>query len=63
MNQLACQSCMRDRGYSLQIRPELTMTKRMKTADLREFDAAQHFDGEAVVAAYLTDILEANGPG
>ena len=29
---------------------------------LPEFDAAQYFDSDAAVAAYLTDILEANDP-
>ncbi len=38
------------------------MTKRIKAADLPEFDAAPYLDSEAAVAAYLTDILEANDP-
>ena len=38
------------------------MTKRIKVADLPEFDAAKYLDSEAAVAAYLTDILEANDP-
>ena len=38
------------------------MTKRIKTVDLPEFDAAPYFDSEAAVVAYLTDILEANDP-
>jgi len=38
------------------------MTQRIKVADLPEFDAAPYLDSEAVVAAYLTDILEANDP-
>jgi probable addiction module antidote protein len=41
---------------------EMTMTKRIKASDLPEFDAAQYLDSEAAVAAYLTDILEANDP-
>lgn len=36
------------------------MSKRMKVADLPEFDAAPYLDDEAAVAAYLTDILAAN---
>jgi probable addiction module antidote protein len=36
------------------------MTKRIKAAALPEFDAARYLDSEAAVAAYLTDILEAN---
>ena len=35
------------------------MTKRIKAADLPEFDAAPYLDGEKAIAAYLTDILEA----
>jgi probable addiction module antidote protein len=38
------------------------MTKRIKAADLPEFDAAPYLDNEASVAAYLTDILDANDP-
>jgi len=38
------------------------MTKRIKVADLPEFDAAEYLDSEEAVAAYLTDILEANDP-
>ena len=38
------------------------MTKRIKTVDLPEFDAAPYLNSEAAVAAYLTDILEANDP-
>jgi probable addiction module antidote protein len=36
--------------------------KRIKVADLPEFDAAPYLDGEATIAAHLTDILEANDP-
>jgi probable addiction module antidote protein len=39
---------------------EMTMTQRIKVADLPEFDAALYLDSEAAIAAYLTDILEAN---
>ena len=38
------------------------MTKRTRVADLPEFDAAPYLDNEASVAAYLTDILDANDP-
>ncbi len=38
------------------------MTKRIKVADLPEFDAAKYLDSEEAVAAYLTDILEAGDP-
>jgi probable addiction module antidote protein len=38
------------------------MTKRIKVADLPDFDAAPYLDREEAVAAYLTDILEANDP-
>jgi probable addiction module antidote protein len=36
------------------------MSKRVKTADLPEFDAAPYLDSEESIAAYLTDILDAN---
>jgi probable addiction module antidote protein len=36
--------------------------KRIKVADLPEFDAAPYLDSEAAIAAYLTDILDANDP-
>lgn len=38
------------------------MTKRIKAADLPDFDAARYLDSEGAIAAYLTDILEANDP-
>ena len=40
----------------------MTMTKRIKVADLPEFDAAKYLDSDTAIAAYLTDILEANDP-
>ena len=39
---------------------ETNMNKRIKVADLPEFDAAPYLESEAAIAAYLTDILEAN---
>ena len=36
------------------------MSKRIKVADLPKFDAARYLDNETTIAAYLTDILEAN---
>jgi probable addiction module antidote protein len=36
------------------------MNKRIKAVDLPEFDAAPYLDSETAIAAYLTDILEAN---
>ena len=36
------------------------MSKRINVAELPTFDAAPYLDGEASIAAYLTDILEAN---
>ena len=38
------------------------MTKRIKVADLPEFDAAKYLDSDTAIAAYLTDILQANDP-
>jgi probable addiction module antidote protein len=36
------------------------MSKRINVADLPEFDPAPYLDSEDAIAAYLTDILEAN---
>lgn len=36
------------------------MNKRIKVADLPEFDSARYLDSEEAIAVYLTDILEAN---
>jgi probable addiction module antidote protein len=36
------------------------MTQRIKVDDLPEFDAAPYLDSETSIAAYLTDILDAN---
>lgn len=36
------------------------MCKRIKAVDLPEFDATPCLDSEEAIAAYLTDILEAN---
>ena len=38
------------------------MTRRIKVADLPEFDSARYLDNEEAIAVYLTDILEANNP-
>ena len=40
---------------------EKTM-KRIKVADLPEFEVAPYLDSEDAVAAYLTNIIEANDP-
>jgi probable addiction module antidote protein len=37
--------------------------QRIKVDDLPEFDAARYLDSEEAVAAYLTDILNANDAG
>ena len=36
------------------------MSKRIKLTDLPEFDSAPYLDSEVAIAAYLTDILQAN---
>ncbi|OOG49936.1 addiction module antidote protein [Polaromonas sp. C04] len=36
------------------------MSKRIKVDELPEFDAAPYLDSDTAIAAYLTDILEAN---
>ena len=38
------------------------MTKRTKVANLPDFNAAPYLDNAEAVAAYLSDILEANDP-
>ncbi len=38
------------------------MSKRIKAADLPDFDAARYLDSEEAIAAYLTDIIAANDP-
>ncbi|MCC6658562.1 MAG: putative addiction module antidote protein [Rhodocyclaceae bacterium] len=38
------------------------MAKRIKAVELPDFDAARYLDSEEAIAAYLTDILEANDP-
>ncbi len=38
------------------------MTARIHVDELPEFDAAPYLDSEAVIVAYLSDILEANDP-
>ncbi len=43
--------------------PRRDMTNRVKVADLPEFDAARYLDSDIAIAAYLTDILEANNRG
>jgi len=39
------------------------MTKRIKVAELADFDAAPFLNSEEAIAAYLTDILAANDAG
>jgi probable addiction module antidote protein len=39
------------------------MTKRIKVDALPAFDAAPYLDSEEAIAAYLTDILQANDAG
>jgi len=36
--------------------------KRIKVADLPEFEVAPYLDSEDAIAAYLTNIIEANDP-
>jgi probable addiction module antidote protein len=38
------------------------MNKPIKVAELPEFDPARYLESETSIAAYLTDILEANDP-
>lgn len=39
------------------------MKKTIKIAELAEFDAARYLDSEDSIAAFLTDILDANDAG
>ena len=39
------------------------MTKRIKVDELPVFDATSYLDSEQAIAAYLTDILQANDAG
>lgn len=41
----------------------MAMKKKIKAQDLPVFDTAAYLDSEATIAAYLTDILEANDAG
>ncbi|MDD5175767.1 MAG: putative addiction module antidote protein [Sterolibacterium sp.] len=38
------------------------MTKKIRIADLPEFDVAEHLDSEQAMAEYLTIVLEENDP-
>lgn len=38
-------------------------TKKIKATELPEFDAAAYLDNEKAIAAFLTDVLEANNAG
>ncbi len=38
------------------------MTKKIKVADLPEFDITEHLDSEQAIAEYLTIVLEENDP-
>jgi probable addiction module antidote protein len=38
------------------------MTKKIRLADLPEFDATEYLDSEQAIAEYLTVILEENDP-
>jgi probable addiction module antidote protein len=40
-----------------------TMSKKIKVDDLPEFDAARYLDNEETIAAYLSDILQAQDAG
>lgn len=38
------------------------MTKKIKIADLPEFDITEHLDSDQAIAEYLTIVLEENDP-
>ena len=39
------------------------MTKKIKIADLPEFDITEHLDSEQAIAEYLTIVLDDDDPG
>ncbi|HPA48300.1 MAG TPA: putative addiction module antidote protein [bacterium] len=38
------------------------MTRKIKIADLPEFDITEHLDSEEAIAAYLSAVIEENDP-
>ena len=38
------------------------MTRKIKVADLPEFDITEHLDSEQAIAEYITIVLEENDP-
>ncbi len=38
------------------------MTKKIKIADLPDFDITEHLDSESAIAEYLTIVMEENDP-
>lgn len=38
------------------------MSRKIKVADLSEFDIAEHLDSEEAIAAYLTAVIDENDP-
>ena len=38
------------------------MTRKIKVADLPEFDITEHLDSEQAIAEYITIVLEENNP-
>jgi probable addiction module antidote protein len=38
------------------------MAKKLKVAELAEFDAAEYLDSEAAIAAYLTSMMDEGDP-
>ena len=39
------------------------MVKKIRVADLPEFDIAEHLDSDQAIAEYLTIVMEENDPG
>jgi probable addiction module antidote protein len=50
-------------GVSELRKEKATMTARIKVDELSAFDASPYLDSEEAIAAYLTDILQANDAG
>jgi probable addiction module antidote protein len=57
------QTRQRTRGTAGLTGKAMMTKRRIKVNDLPEFDATPYLDSEEAVAAYLTDILEANDAG
>ncbi|MFJ3056343.1 DNA-binding protein [Herbaspirillum sp. NPDC087042] len=49
-------------NFEAQTRKWMTMTERIRAADLPVFDSVRYLDSEEAITAYLADIRAANDP-